>query len=336
MQNKKELAFPIVVFIVLCLIGFFVMSSDLKGTKQTLANAKPGFIAVALAFVAVSYSFASLAFAKCVRLFSAKRVPFSDQLRIGFITTAVNNLASIGGVAGHSLRAILLKAYSVRPSKSIAISFFYTCFYNLVFLCLFPISIVYLVMNNVLRLNALQVAGLILLFVLFLFYSTGLVFISKMRRWTLRIAQKLLLVVLKKDFALPFRQFDSEMDYGAKISRNHISGIVVLVAFVSLDWLASVFTMGFCFLAVGAALNPGTLLAGFIVGLTLGAISMIPGGLGIQDGSMVGIYHILGVALQQAILAVIMFRIVFYFLPYFISLISYLRLSKNGFSGKVS
>ena len=56
---------------------------------------------------------------------------------------------------------------------------------------------------------------------------------------------------------------------------------------------------------------------------------MIPGGLGVQEGSMAGIYALLGVPLNQAVLAAILFRVVYYFAPYLVSLAFYRRMLRR-------
>ncbi len=47
---------------------------------------------------------------------------------------------------------------------------------------------------------------------------------------------------------------------------------------------------------------------------------MVPGGFGVQEGSMAGIYALLGSRLEQALLAAILFRIMYYLVPYFLIL----------------
>jgi uncharacterized protein (TIRG00374 family) len=73
-------------------------------------------------------------------------------------------------------------------------------------------------------------------------------------------------------------------------------------------------------------MNIGTLLTGFSLGITAGFISLVPGGLGVQEGSMAGIYALLGVPIQTALLSAILFRIIYYFIPFLISLGFYRRL----------
>jgi uncharacterized membrane protein YbhN (UPF0104 family) len=53
---------------------------------------------------------------------------------------------------------------------------------------------------------------------------------------------------------------------------------------------------------------------------------MVPGGFGVQETSMAGIYALLGVSFERALLAAILFRVIVDFIPFFISLVIYRRL----------
>jgi uncharacterized protein (TIRG00374 family) len=92
------------------------------------------------------------------------------------------------------------------------------------------------------------------------------------------------------------------------------------------DWVCMVAVLGFCFDALGNPIEPAVLLIGFVVGIAVGLLSMIPGGLGVQEGSMAAVYALLGVPLGQAVLAAILFRVVYYFAPFLVSLGFYRRL----------
>ena len=76
-------------------------------------------------------------------------------------------------------------------------------------------------------------------------------------------------------------------------------------------------------------LKLGVLISGFSIGMTAGVLSMVPGGLGVQEGSMAGVYALLGVPVHQAILAAILFRVLYYFAPYLFSLSLYHRLLRK-------
>ena len=64
-------------------------------------------------------------------------------------------------------------------------------------------------------------------------------------------------------------------------------------------------------------------VTGFAVGVAAGVMSMVPGGLGVQEGSMAGAYHLLGVPLEQGVLVSFLFRLVYYMVPFGVSLLFY-------------
>jgi len=96
--------------------------------------------------------------------------------------------------------------------------------------------------------------------------------------------------------------------------------LALLLALTVVDWVSTVTALWFCFYALGNPIGIGTLLTGFSFGVTAGFISFVPGGLGVQEGSMAGIYALLNVPIRTAVLAAILFRVVYYFIPFLASL----------------
>jgi uncharacterized protein (TIRG00374 family) len=74
-------------------------------------------------------------------------------------------------------------------------------------------------------------------------------------------------------------------------------------------------TLYFLFVAAGHSLSPGVLLAGYGVALLLGKASVLPGGLGIIEGAMVALYHGLGVPTVVAVLVVLAYRVLSFWIP---------------------
>jgi len=93
-----------------------------------------------------------------------------------------------------------------------------------------------------------------------------------------------------------------------------------------LDFSSSIIAMGFIFEALGPPVKVGALVTGYVIGIMAGLLSMVPGGFGVQEGSMASLYALMGVQLEQAVLAAILFRILYYLLPYFLILPFYNRL----------
>jgi uncharacterized protein (TIRG00374 family) len=119
------------------------------------------------------------------------------------------------------------------------------------------------------------------------------------------------------------------MTRGVAALRRQPLLFALLVGLIGADWMASVVALWFCFDALGDPIGAGVLLTGFAIGITAGVLSMVPGGLGVQEGSMAGIYALLGVPFHQAVLASILFRVVYYLVPYVVSLGFYWRLLRQ-------
>jgi uncharacterized protein (TIRG00374 family) len=116
------------------------------------------------------------------------------------------------------------------------------------------------------------------------------------------------------------------MTVGVNILRRKSgkSALVLLLTFV--DWISSVIVLGLCFDAFGQPLPPGAVIASFMIGIMAGVLSALPGGIGVQEGSMTGVSMLLGASFEQAILAALLFRVIYYFVPYALSPIFYWRL----------
>jgi uncharacterized protein (TIRG00374 family) len=140
---------------------------------------------------------------------------------------------------------------------------------------------------------------------------------------------KVVRATMHRDIGPSLDEFDATMARGVDALRQRPSFLGLLVGSVAVDWASSAAALWFSFDALGEPLSLGVLLTGFAIGITAGVLSMIPGGLGVQEGSMAGIYALLGVPLQQAVLAAILFRVVYYMIPYVVSLGVYWHLLRR-------
>ena len=60
-------------------------------------------------------------------------------------------------------------------------------------------------------------------------------------------------------------------------------------------------------------------VAGFGVGALLSLVSLVPGGLGVMEGSMTGVFVSMGVPYEPAVIAVLIFRAAYYVIPLLIA-----------------
>jgi uncharacterized membrane protein YbhN (UPF0104 family) len=75
-------------------------------------------------------------------------------------------------------------------------------------------------------------------------------------------------------------------------------------------------TLLFLFLAAGHAVNPGVLLAGYGLPLLLGKMAfVVPGGVGVVEGSMAALYDGLGIPDPITVVVVLGYRLISFWLP---------------------
>ncbi len=90
---------------------------------------------------------------------------------------------------------------------------------------------------------------------------------------------------------------------GVKPIRAQPRSFFVIVALIVTDWAFSAAFLRLCSRAMSVTLLVGQLISGFVIGTAAGVSSMVPGDLGVQEGSMAGVFRLLGVPLEQALLA---------------------------------
>jgi len=90
--------------------------------------------------------------------------------------------------------------------------------------------------------------------------------------------------------------------------------------------------LGFFFLAAGLPLHPAVLLAGYGVPQLLGKLTVILGGIGVVESTMVGLYTLLGVPKAAAIVVVLGYRLLSFWLPTLsgVALVPYLERRGSG------
>lgn len=123
--------------------------------------------------------------------------------------------------------------------------------------------------------------------------------------------------------------FDARLTRAVARLRGRPIQLAPPLGLIAVDWALAALTLDVCFGALGHPVRPAVLLTGLTIGVAAGLVSMLPGGLGPQDGSMTGVYVLLGVPLEQAILAAILFRLVYYAFPVSVSLVLYRHLQRQ-------
>lgn len=297
---------------------------------QMLAHADWVLLVVAAGCTAASYLCMSIAYEQVNRIFNVA-ASTKSLLVIGFLSTALGEFMSMGGLSMHSARLAFLKKEGVPYADALAASLFNTYLNAVVLLAMVPFGLMRILREHKLgtSVETALIAGALLMSVTlvalgFAMFNSDVrqAFIVIVQTWACRSGK---LAVLEK-FIL---SFDNTFDRGALQFRRHRKLVAWTITLMLSDWFFATATLWFCMDAMAAPIDVGILLTGFCVGMVLAFVSMIPGGLGVQEGSMIAIYVGFGIDPEQAVLAALAFRLIYQTLPFLVSLPLYNRLNPS-------
>jgi uncharacterized protein (TIRG00374 family) len=302
------------------LIGLVFIVADWDRIWQALSQATWGPLPFALAATLISYACVSFSFAQVSRLLGVE-MHTKDLVIVGFVSSVLNHLVLSGGAAGYSVRFVLMNRHGVSLREVFAISILHFLLTGLWMVMMLPVGLAYLgasaslggptAMLLVASASVVSVGTLL---------ATGLAFWGKLRRRAIRLLTKAARTLVRRDIEEPLARFDDTMELGVQAMRQEPASMLIIASLIVVDWAFSAATLWFCFRAFEVTLTPGQLLSGFVIGTVAGVASLLPGGLGIQEVSMTGIFALLGITLEKAVVAAVLYRVVYSIIPYLLSL----------------
>lgn len=325
-----------ILLVLVLLIGLAVIVADWNQIRAALSQAKWTLIPYALAATLVSYTCISLSFAQVSRLMGVK-MRTRDLAIIGFVSSVLNHLVLSGGAAGYSVRFLLMNRHGVSLREVIAISILHFLLTSLIMATMLPVGLAYLGLTASLSQRTAMVLTVIAL-IIFLgtIFAFGMIFWGRMRRPAIGLLVKAVRTVVRRDVQGPLERFDATVALGVQEMREAPVSMLIIASLIAIDWAFSAAALWFCFRAFDVTLSVGQLISGFVIGTVAGVSSMLPGGLGIQEASMTGIFTLLGVSLGTAVVASILYRVVYSVIPYFVSLIFYRWILRRKDKGEIT
>jgi uncharacterized protein (TIRG00374 family) len=320
--------------IILILAAFVVVAAVLialkwKEVSQVLAQANWQYTALAVASCLASDGCLSFAYVLVNRAFSIK-MGYLVLFEIGFVSSTLNNVVALAGAPAHSMRVMLTKQRGVDSGEIVAASLFHSFVSNVVILALFIVGLVSLLFGHVvLGSSPATVIFAVVMVVALFVLVTAIMVVRSLRKWVLRVVRTVWKWATHRDIGRFMNDLDGALSRGLGGFKRHRLLLVGLVLVEVVDWALSAGGLWFCFAALGKGPPLNVLVAGFSIGISAGNLSMVPGGLGVQEASMAGVFAILGVPFAQAALAAILFRVTNNFIPFFISLPLYAHLVRR-------
>lgn len=315
--------------VVAMLLGVLAAAADWDEFRRLVGEADWQPVPVALLLTAISYACISYSFARVSQVLGI-RMGWRGLTEIGFVTTVLNHLLTGGGIVGYSMRYMLMQGHGVAMKDVLAASILHFYLTSLAMLATLPFGIAYLLANAPITEGLAIAIGLVtLLLALVSIVATALIFVGSLRGTILRMLYRAVRVLTHRNIEPTLSLFDATMTRGVAIMRERPLTLFLIVVLDGLDWLSSAAVLWFCFDALGPPVQPAVLLSGFVIGMMAGALSIVPGGLGIQEGSMAGVFALLGTPFEQAVLTAVLFRGIYYLLPCVVSWGFYVRLVRR-------
>ena len=286
---------------------------DWQEMERVSAQADWRWMAPAVAATAASYLVSAYSYAIINRLFGIP-LPVRDLLEIGLVSGAM--IASVGGVAGHSVRLLLLDRRGLPPSQVMAPSLFHGYIESLLLFVLIPGGLAYLLLTHPLEplVAATVLAGTVVLGAAF--GVTAVVFFyGPARSKTLAVFGWGWRLVARADITQGLAAFDATLAAGLTRLRERPVSTVAPIVLLLFDRVLRLAVLWVCLEALGIEVEAAVVVTGFAIGVSLGVMSLAPGGLGLQEGTMAGTYHLLGMPLEEAVVVALLFRSVYHLLP---------------------
>jgi len=333
--------FTVIAVVLLLAVAGAILILDRRQLSALRQTSDWGSLIWALSFTAVSYIAGAASFVLLMRVFKV-RLKTRHLHNMGLVSLCMCNL--VGAPTDVSLRLLFLGRHGVNNSEVVSASFLMQYFKNLCYYSLVTASILWVALVH--PLPAFGSATLILivcLLVMLLVVATSIAFSIRLRRVVLRAVGKLWRLVTRRDIGVHLERFNNTLGLGTASLLRDRRLLLPLAATTGTEIAGIILAMWFCFKALGIQVEPWVLLTGFNFGVTLALFGFIPGRMGVQEASVAGILALFGIPFSQGVIAALVFRVVYYFIPFVATLPVYwmllrekVDLAKEPLQGSVS
>jgi len=307
-------------------LAFLITRADLQRLVDTARGISPARLLLPVLATLGSY----LTMARSYQGIAAAagwNFPFGDMCRITLVANTANYLLSTAGLSGFALRMYLFRRRGTPTSIAVIISLVQTLLTNLVLLVFVIAGFVLLLFSHNLMGRELLVATTLLLGFSALVLVTSIVVLHRnWRRGILFRCTHLLdralarLTPQRRPQRLTLMRFQRTLHVGLDFLLERPHEMLVPTLYIFLDWIFTLLVLYTSFVAIGYPIAMTHVIAGFAIGMFCSLVSLVPGGLGVLEGSMAAVFASLNVPLEHAVVAVLIFRAAYYGLPVLASL----------------
>ena len=315
-------------FFLAAAVGLLLFYAD--GLKLLEAAASVSWIRFLLPIAATLLSYVLMALSyDGIAAAAHHPVGLGPMLRITFVSNTVNYIVATGGISGFAVRMYFFQRQGIPVGRAVTISFVQGLLTNLALLVFLVLGFYFLVRQETLGTAAVVAAGTVLgLFVLIMALCVILFVRAGIRRRMLlrggyllhRVGERIL-PEGKAPSRMKIWRLAHNVDHGFGFLVAHWSRMIAPTVYILLDWVATLAVLWGCFWSVGLNVPPALVTVGFAVAILSSMISIAPGGIGIMEGLTTALFASLGTPLAETVIALILFRLSYYALPFAVSLV---------------
>lgn len=310
----------------LAAFGAIFLFADFGELWAVLSHANPWMLSLPVLCMVASY----LTMARSYQGIAAAAgypVPLVDMLKITFVANSMNYLVATGGLSGFAVRLYFFTRLGMPSQTAVIVSLAQTFLTNITLLAFVLVGFAYVFASHTLQGSALVATTILLTLAIVAAAFAGLLLLHpRLRRRTLFWLAESVYWIMHR--LLPHRRparthiwrYQFNVNRGITFLLSRKEAMMVPLFYITVDWLLTIFILYTSFLTVRYWIDFAEVIVGFAVGIVLSFASLIPGGLGVMEGSMAAVFASMGVPFETAVVAVLLFRVSYYLLPLLISL----------------
>ena len=321
----------------LLILAFLASLSDLRKLAEIGRELAPGWLLLGSAAAVASFWFFGLCFAALVRrLVTPSAVP--EIVKIGYISYTFSEVFVSAGLSGYALRSVHLAPHGISYLETLIYSLTRAVLHYLVIFLAFLLAAGLFIPSVPQGIGEKVILAQFLLFAGLLAYAVRLFSSSVARDRWVRLAGFCLNALARIRGRDPW--------FGERV-KQRVEGIInqAIRAMHTLGWrllwpflldaagvLLRLGTLYCVFRACGYVVDPGIMVAGFIIGTFWAFFVQIPGQLGAMEGAVSAAFTAFGVPFEIAFAACVLYRLTYTLLPFLLGFVLLPRLARHALS----
>lgn len=320
MSNRNshwKTAFTVLTLIAL-LATAYALRRQLADTLQNLRDANLWAILLVIPLAILNHYCQGKVYQGLFRIFG-DRFRTKSMMRLSLELNLVNNVFPSGGLSGFSYLSIRMRNFGISTAKATFVQLMRFTLLFVSFQVLLALGLLLLAFGGSANDFVLLVAGslstLLLVGTLMSVYIiSDLGRINAFFTWITKVINRLIQIFRPKhpetiNIERARRAFTEFHENYHRIRRNlpALRRPLLYALGVSLSEVAAIFMV---FVAFGYLINPGAIIIAYAVANFAGLVSVLPGGVGIYEGLMTGVFATAGVSAAVSLPVVVAFRVV--------------------------